>query len=103
MIESHIDPDNALSNSAQQITPGALIQMLSRLKPRDAVTSDHELKAKLAHLQALISHTETKILQSLAERMRYIEEIGLLKQDYNIPVLQLGRCGTLPKDHITKA
>ena len=34
MIESHIDPDNAWSDAAQQITPKKLIQLTKELKIR---------------------------------------------------------------------
>jgi chorismate mutase len=103
MIESHIDPDHALSDAQQQVTPDALIEMLDRLKIRDAEPADRELKAKIAHLRASISHADTKIIQALAERMKYVEEIGLLKHEHNIPVLQLDRWESLLTDHIAKA
>ena len=35
--------------------------------------------------------------------MKWVDEIGKLKQEQNIPVLQLGRWETLLADHITKA
>lgn len=103
MIESHIHPEKALSDSAQQITPKVLIKMLERLKPRDSAPDDRQIKARLSHLRALISHTDTQILQLLAERMKCVEEIGRLKQNHNIPVLQLERWETLLKDHVAKA
>ena len=34
MIESHVDPDNAWSDVAQQITPKVLIQLMKELKIR---------------------------------------------------------------------
>jgi chorismate mutase len=103
MIESHIDPEHALSDAQQQVTPDVLIEMLDRLKIRNAEPADRELKAKIAHLRASISHVDTKIIQALAERMKYVEEIGQLKHEHNIPVLQLGRWESLLTDHIAKA
>jgi len=35
--------------------------------------------------------------------MKYVEEIGLLKHEHNIPVLQLDRWESLLTDHIAKA
>ena len=35
--------------------------------------------------------------------MRYVEQIGKLKQQHNITVLQIERWETLLKDHIAKA
>ena len=37
MIESHIDPDNAWSDAAQQITPAELIQLMKELKLKQSV------------------------------------------------------------------
>ena len=34
MIETHIDPDNAWSDAAQQITPSVLVKMMEDLKIR---------------------------------------------------------------------
>jgi chorismate mutase len=103
MIETHIDPDRALSDSAQQITPRQLIQMLERLRIRETAPTDKQLKAQIAHLRAAISQVDTKIIQDIAERMKWVEEIGRLKHEHNIQVLQLGRWETLLKDHIERA
>ena len=103
MIETHIDPDRALSDSKQQITPKALIQMLERLRTREAAPTDRQLKAQIAHLRAAISHVDTKIIQDIAERMKWVEEIGKLKHEHNIQVLQLGRWESLLKDHVERA
>jgi chorismate mutase len=102
MIETHIDPDNALSDSKQQITPNELIEMLDRLRARDAELTDKQLKAKIAHLRASISQADNKIIKDIAERMKYVEEIGRLKQQYNVPVLQLDRWESLLKDHVAR-
>ena len=103
MIETHIDPDRALSDSKQQITPAALIELLDKLRARDAVLTDKQLKAKIARLRGAISHVDSKIIQDIAERMKWVEEIGKLKHEHNIPVLQIGRWETLLKDHVAKA
>ena len=103
MIETHINPDMALSDSKQQITPRELIDMLHRLKARDAVPTDKQLKARIAHLRADISRIDSRIIQDIADRMKCVEEIGLIKQEHEIPVLQIDRWETLLKDHIDKA
>ncbi len=103
MIETHINPDKALSDSKQQITPKELIEMIHRLKARDAVATDSQLKAKISHLRAEISRIDSRIIQQIADRMKCVEEIGKLKQQYQIPVLQIDRWESLLKDHIDKA
>lgn len=103
MIESHPDPDRALSDAKQQVTPQDLCQMLERLRARDADLTDRDLKRQMTRLRAEISQIDAKIIQDLAERMKWVEEIGRLKQEHNVPVLQIGRWETLLEDHIAKA
>ena len=103
MIETHLDPDRALSDSKQQITPTVLIELLERLRARNAAITDKQLKGKIARLRAEISHVDSQIIQDLAERMRWVEEIGKLKQQHGIPVLQINRWENLLQDHTAKA
>jgi chorismate mutase len=102
IIESHIDPDHALSDAKQQLTPNDLCGMLDRLKVRNAPITDREVKRKIAQLRAEISQVDAKIIQDLAERMKWVEEIGRLKQQHNIPVLQIDRWENLLGDHIAR-
>lgn len=103
MIESHIHPEEALSDAEQQITPKDLCRMVERLRARDAGVTDRELKRHLARLRAEISHVDARIIGDLAERMKWVAEIGRLKQEHNIPVLQINRWENLLEDHIAKA
>ena len=103
MIETHINPDEALSDSKQQITPQVLIELLERLRARDKVFADKQLKRRIARLRAAITQVDSRIIQDLAERMKWVEEIGKLKQQHHISVLQLNRWESLLEDHIAKA
>ena len=103
MIETHIDPDRALSDAKQQITPDALIGLLDRLRARDTAITDKQVKGKIAHLRGQISHVDSQIIRDLAERMRWVEEIGKLKQQHGIAVLQINRWENLLDDHMAKA
>jgi len=103
MIETHIDPDRALSDSKQQITPAVLIELLDRLRARNVAVADKHVKGKMARLRAEISHVDAQLMQDLAERMKWVEEIGKLKQQHGITVLQLNRWETLLADHMSRA
>ena len=103
MIESHIDPDHALSDAKQQVTPETLCRMLDRLRARDAGIANRDVKQRMARLRTEISHVDAKIIQDIAERMKWVEEIGRLKQQHNIPVLQINRWENLLEDHIARA
>jgi chorismate mutase len=77
--------------------------MIERLRTPEAAPTDKQLKAQIAQLRAAISHVDAKIIQDIAERMKWVEQIGKLKHKHNIQVLQLGRWESLLKDHIEKA
>ena len=55
MIETHIDPDNAWSDAAQQVTPDTLKQMMIDLRVRKETTSDKTYRDSLDNLRAQIN------------------------------------------------
>jgi chorismate mutase len=103
IIESHIDPDRAFSDARQQITPEDLCRMVERLRVRTAPIAGREVKRKMAQMRAEISQIDAKLIQDLAERMKWVEEIGRLKQEHGIPVLQIDRWENLLGDHLARA
>ena len=103
MIETHVKPDEALSDAKQQVTPEALIAMLERLRARRVIIADERARKKIEALRTQISQVDARILCDLAERMRCVDEIGKLKQQYEISVLQLARWGSLLENHIATA
>lgn len=88
MIEAHCDPDNAWSDAAQQITPDALKQILSNLKVRNMTTEEDDFNNEMIKLRARIDIADSKLLELLGSRMKVSEQIGALKKENNIAVLQ---------------
>jgi chorismate mutase len=88
MLESHTDPDHALSDAAQQITPGELKELLSRLILRSPVASDPKLLDILGELRQQIDVFDDALLDILEKRMKVAETIGQYKKDNNITILQ---------------
>lgn len=84
LIETHCNPDDALSDSAQQITPEQLSAILSRLKVPVADTEDDALRA----LRQDIDRIDRALLGLLAERMAVATRIGEHKSMHNLCVLQ---------------
>ena len=103
MIETHIDPDLALSDSKQQIKPDVLISLLERLRARSAAIAGKPVAGKIGRLRAQIGHVDRQIMQDLAERMRWVEQIGKLKQQHGIAVLQINQWENILEDHMAKA
>ncbi|HEX2921767.1 MAG TPA: chorismate mutase [Bacteroidales bacterium] len=91
MIESHIDPAKALSDSAQQLTPNDLQELLSRLIFRNANPSDPKLLDVLGELRQRIDVYDDHLLDILEQRMKVAETIGQYKKENNITILQSTR------------
>ncbi|MFZ0281799.1 MAG: chorismate mutase [Bacteroidales bacterium] len=91
MLESHINPDKALSDAAQQLTPNDLKELLSRLILRSAVASDPKLLDILGELRQQIDVFDDHLLDILEQRMKISETIGQYKKENNITILQTTR------------
>ena len=88
MIESHIDPDNAWSDAAQQVTPNRLIQIMKDLKMRNTTIEKKDYIDELDNLRTQIDIVDQNLLQILGERMKISDSIGKLKKKNNVAVLQ---------------
>lgn len=87
MIETHCDPDNALSDSGQQITPEELSAIMDKLVFRSSVPIQDELSL----LRQQIDDCDHELLAVLARRMNVSREIGRFKKAHNLRVVQPGR------------
>ena len=88
IIETHIDPDNAWSDAAQQVTPAALKQMFINLRVRKVSDDESEYNQKIAKLRLQIDEFDGKLLEILGNRMKVADKIGLLKKEKNVAILQ---------------
>lgn len=91
MIETHFDPDNAWSDAAQQVTPDTLKQMFIDLKMRKETDFEAEYNSKLSNLRAQIDVIDNQLIDTLGKRMKISDEIGQLKKQKNVAVLQTNR------------
>ena len=88
IIETHIDPDNAWSDAAQQVTPATLKQMFINLRVRKVSDDESEYNQKMAKLRMQIDEFDGKLLEVLGNRMKVADKIGLLKKEKNVAILQ---------------
>lgn len=91
MLESHINPASALSDKDQQVTPKELEAIIDNLVIRRPNISDEDLSQKLAMLRSQIDLIDDDLIKLLGERMKVAEEIGLVKRDKGITILQTNR------------
>ena len=90
MVETHPDPDHALSDARQQITPTRFLEILDRLVVRQktpGLGKDYQLD----DLRHKIDEVDNEILTALFKRFDIIDEIGAYKKANNLTILQIER------------
>lgn len=97
MVEVHPDPDRALSDRDQQLTPAAFRQLLSGLVFRKPTTDDALVRHLLDDLRNRIDRIDEELLNLLAVRMQTVREIGAYKRDHNMTIFQLERWNEILK------
>lgn len=91
IIETHIDPDNAWSDAAQQVTPDALKRIFVDLRVRKATDEADDFNIRMTKLRTQIDDIDVKLLEILGKRMKIAEKIGALKKEKNVSILQSSR------------
>ena len=92
MIESHCNPQVALSDAKQQLTPSELRDMLeNQITVRDADSDAREWKENIDQLRAKIDIIDESLLYTFASRMKISREIGEYKKNNKIAILQTSR------------
>jgi len=100
MIESHCNPDVALTDGKQQITPENLNILINQFVIRlKNANSDEE---KLRVFRKEIDRIDDEILNLIAKRMEVSEKIGVYKKEHGVTVLQMDRWKKVLEDHINK-
>lgn len=91
MIETHINPSEALSDAQQQLTPDALKELLAQLVYRKKSSENTEFTDKLSQFRNMIDEVDDELINVLKKRMTIIEEIGHYKKEHEITIFQLER------------
>lgn len=91
IIESHISPETALSDASQQLTPSALAALLDGVKWRENASQSVVYQTAIDELRGRIDRLDNEIYKLLAERMSAAEQIGRIKRDNNVMILQSSR------------
>lgn len=102
MIESHIKPETALSDAAQQLTPEALASLLSSLQLNKVKVEGCELEP-LDELRGRIDSLDNELLELLAFRAQISGRIGEYKKSQKQQALQPDRLDSLMAKLLQKA
>ncbi len=95
MIETHIDPDIALSDAKQQLRPGQLGALLHNLKFKTA--SVEEIEFQIGRMREEIDEIDYQIIAMLAKRTEISKRIGKEKRESNISLFQPERWNHIVK------
>ncbi len=93
IIETHPSPCDALSDSAQQITPQQLADLLHKLPPMP--DKEASPAANLDELRREIDDVDDELLQILARRMDVARRIGEVKKESGMSIVQTDRYNSL--------
>ena len=88
MVEVHPEPDAAWSDAAQQITPDHFAEMHSALIRRSVTTDDPDYLFKIENYRQQIDELDEEIIHLISQRMQLVREIGGVKKDKNVAILQ---------------
>lgn len=91
IIETHCNPEKALSDADQQVTPSRLKTIMESLENRKESINDERFIAQLEELRSQIDHVDEKLLQVLKERIEIVEKIGEVKDEHQVRIFQMNR------------
>ncbi len=103
IIESHNCPEKALSDAAQQVTPKQLEELLRRIRWRKGTTDNPAFAEALDRFRGEIDQIDAELFELLARRMRVAEQIGQVKKDNDVAILQSGRWNSITERVISQA
>lgn len=99
IIESHCDPDCALSDKTQQITPEVLDYILKTLTTPQVAQSTENLGL----LRQEIDRIDNELIEVLNRRMAVSREIAQYKKEHTMPIVQVGRYDEILKKRVEMA
>ena len=91
IVESHIDPDNAWSDAAQQLTPAAFGEMLDHLEIRQVESPNREFQTFMEQSRRNIDNVDRQLVEMLGARMALVERLAEYKRDNNVTLFQPDR------------
>ncbi len=91
MIEVHPNPDKALSDAQQQITPARLAEIIEHLQVKQPTSDNALFISKLEELRQKIDSIDHELIEVIRNRMDVVEEIGQYKKENQVTIFQLNR------------
>jgi chorismate mutase len=88
MIETHPNPEKALSDAAQQITPAVLTALVNALRLPNLISENNTAQEKIDEIRQIIDSLDAEVVDLVARRMHLVEQLAAIKGANNISVFQ---------------
>ena len=103
MVEVHCRPDEALSDSRQQITPENFCQIVEGLQLKREHPTDIVFEKEIELLRDKLGTVDQELLKVLKMRMDIVDEIGILKKKNNVTAFQVARMNEMLEEYREQA
>ncbi len=91
IVESHSNPANALSDAFQQVLPDTLSKIIESLKIRETDSNILDCEESIERMRSHIDEIDGKIVELIADRLYFADEIGRCKKTNNMTIFQFDR------------
>ena len=102
MIESHYNPELALTDKQQQIKPHDLKFLLDSIIYKRNASLESDFLTKIDYLREQINHLDEELISLISNRMDVAKQIGEIKKQSQVTVLQTSRYNEVLDRAITK-
>jgi chorismate mutase len=89
MIETHPEPEKALSDAKQQITPTQLGELLKGLVLRQAGCDT--VQDEIEQIRQILDTMDAEVVDLIGKRMELVKQLGAIKIENNIAIFQQER------------
>ena len=103
MLEVHPNPDSALSDSEQQLTPDDFGKLINSLELKKVKIQDPDVYKKISVIRENIDKIDSNLIHLLGERMQLAEKIGKYKKDQKVTVFQPSRWNEILNSRVSEA
>lgn len=102
MLEVHPDPDHALSDPAQQLTPAQFFELVDQLNLPHEQSDSAMFTRRLHELREEVDGLDNQLLDVLSTRMDVVRKMGEIKAARNVSTYQPGRWQEIVDDRVRK-
>ena len=103
IVESHVCPAQALSDSKQQLIPGELERLVRSINWRREAADDPEFVKALDRFRDQIDQIDAELFSLLSRRMKISDNIGRVKKANDVAILQSTRWGAIKERILSQA